>query len=65
MKMKNRRFATVPVLAAAIMASFAVSVPSARAQSVPKDNADICFDIEVICSRTTGNCEVVTTQVPC
>lgn len=63
--MKGQRLATLPVLAAAVMASFAVSVPSARAQSVPKDNPDICFDIEVVCSKTTGACEVLTTQVPC
>jgi hypothetical protein len=62
--MNRSRITSFAVLAAAVASSFAFSVAPARAQTL-SDSADICFDILVLCSRDTGQCEVITTQVPC
>lgn len=63
--MNRSRITSFAVLAAAVASSFAISAAPVRAQTSSELEPDICFDILVICSRTTGQCEVITTQVPC
>lgn len=56
------------VAAAAIVASFAMGVPTASiaAPSALLKQPVLCFDIWFICSRTDlSNCEVITVEVPC